>query len=331
LLGGALLAALVLGAPAGRARADTPPSPWDRAREPGLGESYRLHVEIQRRLAVRDRFEIGAADANLRTARAMLERALADKSPDPRLRFDLGLVYLRLEEHAKARAVLLAALAELPDHPAADEAWLRLAFACGHLGDHECERRSYLQVLQRTTEELSRSTPILNLAETEMHLGNLREAIDGYREALRIAGRVPSGDTGPLAVWGLAVALDRSGDRVGGEREARFAHELSRSIGKPELLRSPDVFFVPSYEVHWYEGLGAAALAKQATSGSDIVRLWRAAEMSYGAYVRFGEMHEDRWLDLAKLRLANAKGERERAERKYGREPPREADEERRL
>jgi hypothetical protein len=132
-------------------------------------------------------------------------------------------------------------------------------------------------------------------------------------------------------VWGLAVALDRSGDRVGGEREARFAHELSRSIGKPDLLRSPDVFFVPSYEVHWYEGLGATALAKQATSGSDIVRLWRAAEESYGAYVRFGELRKDRWLDLAKLRLANAKGERERAERKYGREPPREADEERRL
>ena len=310
----------------GPARSDTPPSMWDRAKDPSLSASYRVHVEVQRRLAQRDRFDV--SDSQLRTVRALLERYDAEKSNDPRLRFDLGVVYLRLEEYEKSAKTLSRVLADFPDHPAAEEGWLRLAFACGHTGDHDCERRAYTQVLQQATDELSRATPTLNLAETEMHLGNLREAVEGYREALRIAGRVPSRETAPLAVWGLAVALDRSGDRVGGEKEARFARDLERSMGVPNLLRTEGVFFVPAYEIHWYEGLGASAQAKHATSPSETVRLWRAAEQSFSSYVRFGELAKDRWLELAKLRLAAAKSEREKAEKKYGKEPRREPAEE---
>lgn len=323
------LGALALGALAGGpARADTPPSMWERAKEPSLSESYRVHVEVQRRLAQRDRFDVG--DSQLRTVRALLERYNADKSKDPRLRFDLGLVYLRLEEYEKSAKTLASVLADVPDHPAAEEAWLRLAFACGHTGDHDCERRAYTQVLRQATDELSRATPTLNLAETDMHLGNLREAVEGYREALRIAGRVPARETAPLAVWGLAVALDRSGDRIGAEKEARFARELERSMGVPNLLRSDGVFFMPAYEIHWYEGLGASAQAKQATTPSETVRLWRAAEQSFAHYVRFGELAKDRWLELAKLRLAAAKSEREKAEKKHGKEPPREPEDDER-
>lgn len=325
----ALMMALALGALAARpARADTPPSMWDRAKDPSLSASYRVHVEVQRRLASRDRVDIG--DSQLRTVRALLERYNADKSKDPRLRFDLGLVYLRLEEYDKSVRTLAAVLADVPDHPAAEEGWLRLAFACGHTGDHGCERRAYTEVLRQATDELSRATPTLNLAETEMHLGNLREAAEGYREALRIAGRVPSRETAPLAVWGLAVALDRAGDRAGAEKEARFARELERSMGVPNLLRSEGVFFVPAFEIHWYEGLGASAQAKQATTPAETVRLWRAAEQSFANYVRFGELAKDRWLELAKLRLVVAKAEREKAERKHGKDPPREAEDEER-
>ncbi len=318
------LATSTLAAPS--AHADTPPSMWDRAKDPSLSESYRVHVEVQRRLALfraepqRDLF--GVNDSQLRTVRALLERYDADQSRDPRLRFDLGLVYLRLEEYDKSAKTLSRVLADFPDHPAAEEGWLHLAFACGHTGDHDCERTAYTKVLQQATDELSRATPTLNLAETEMHLGNLREAVEGYREALRIAGRVPSRETAPLAVWGLAVALDRSGDRVGAEKEARFARDLERSMGLPNLLRTEGVFFVPAYEIHWYEGLGASAQARQAaSSSSEALRLWRAAERSFTHYVRFGELGKDRWLELAKLRLAAAKSEREKAEKKLVNEP----------
>lgn len=305
------------------AHADTPPSRWDRAKDPSIEESYRLHVEVERRLtAPKNPFEVGPAEARLLDTRTLLERYGAEKSKDPRLRFDLGLVYLKLDDHVRAARVLEDVLAEFPGHPAAEDGWLRLAFACGHIARHECERRAYAQVLRYATEELARATPTLNLAETEMHLGNLREAVEGYREALRIAGRVPSHETAPLAVWGLAVALDRSGDRLGAEKEARFALELSRSMGGPNLLRSPGVFFVPAYEVSWYEGLGASAKAKVSTSPTEIVNLWRAAEQSFTAWVRGAEREKtDRWLELGRVRLAAVKAELERAEKKYGKSP----------
>jgi tetratricopeptide (TPR) repeat protein len=316
-LAGLLLTPLAVSAVA---RADTPPSVWDRAKDPTIAESYRVHVEVQRRLTGVERFEVG--DAQLRTVRTLLERYNADKSHDPRLRFDLGLVYLKLNEHEKSARTLKSVLADFPDHPAAEDGWLRLAFACGHTGDHECERNAYTQVLRYATEEIARATPTLNLAETEMHLGHLREAVEGYREALRIAGRVPSRETAPLAVWGLAVALDRSGDRLAAEKEARFARELARSMGVPHLLRTDGVFFVPAYEVNWYEGLGSSAAAKVATSPNEALRLWRSAEQSFTGYVRGAQVAgNDRWLDLAKLRLATVRAERERAEKKQVKEP----------
>ncbi len=315
---------------AGAAHADGPPTRWDAAKDRSAADTYALHVEVQRRLAQRDRFDVGESQAL--AAKAKLERAGAATSPDVRLRFDLGLVYFVLQEYERAAKVLEGALAMAPDHPAAEEAWLRLAFACGHVGDHACERRSYVEVLRLVTEEPSRATPTLNLAETEMHLGNLREAIEGYREALRLAGRTPSRDTAPLAVWGLAVALDRSGDRVSGEKEARFARELEKSSGVRSLLRSTNVFFVPAYEIHWYEGLGASAEARVEPSPAKAVALWREAEQSFEAYVRAAERtsiaagaekprEKDRWLDLARARLKDIKAERARAEKRRGKEP----------
>ncbi|MBX3203123.1 MAG: hypothetical protein KF894_33675 [Labilithrix sp.] len=309
----AALAALALVCGLAPARADTPPSVWERAREPDAAEAFDLHRAVQQRLV---RTAVAAVDFGERArVLAMLERAGAAKSKHALLRFDLGHVLLLLKDHARAAQVLKGAVAEFPDHSAVDQAWLRLAFACGHLGDHLCERTAYVEVLRRETEELIRATPTLNLAETHMHLGDLKEAIEGYREALRIAGRVPSRETAPLATWGLAVALDRSGEGLAAEKEARFALEMQYSMGLPRLLRSEDVFFVPEYEVHWYEGLGAAARAREATAPREVAGLWRQAERSFGEYVRGAEPKQDRWLPIAKARLAEAKAQRARAER----------------
>ncbi|MBS2013411.1 MAG: tetratricopeptide repeat protein [Deltaproteobacteria bacterium] len=312
------------------ARADTPPSHWDRARDPDVGAAYKLHVSVQRRLSEEDFVErfrpfsapeeaakLGERDKLLR----YIQRQTEQKKPvDLRLRLDLGRIYLELgsthgrENFGKAVSVLKAALESAPDHPAAENAWLDLAFACGHVGDHVCERKAYVEVLRRETEDLRRATPSLNLAETEMHLGNLVEAVALYRETLRLAGRFPSGNTAALAVWGLAVALDRSGDSVAAEKEARFALELERSMNHPRLLRSQNVFFVPAYEIHWYEGLGWSAAAKTAPSPAESLRLWRLAEASFASYVRLADSN-DRWLALANVRLANAKAAREAAEK----------------
>lgn len=317
---GAALAALSLTA-AQAALAGGAPSVWERARDPEVAEAHDLHLSVQRRLIVTSMTAVDFGERG--RVLAMLERAGAARSRSPELRFDLGLVYSLLEEHGRAAEVLRSALTDFPDHARAGHAWLRLAFACGHLGDHECEREAYLEVLRRETEDLYRATPTLNLAEAHMHLGDLADAIEGYREALRIAGRVPARETAPLALWGLALALDRSGDRIGAEREARFAHELEQSMGYTRLLRSKDVFFVPAYEVHWYEGLGAVARARVVGSARDALPLFRSAEASFGAYVRLAEASAagDPWLPIARARLAEVVAERQRAEKAAGREP----------
>jgi hypothetical protein len=83
-------------------------------------------------------------------------------------------------------------------------------------------------------------------------------------------------------------------------------------------LRSSDVFFVPDYEVNWYEGLGAAALARQARSPKDAARLWAAAEQSFARYLASAEPAKDRWLEIARTRLAVVKAERQSAEKRRG-------------
>lgn len=331
---GLLLAVLVPSA----AHADTPPSVWDRARDPAIADSYRIHLEVQRRLTIGETaraFGFSASDeAQKDTVRAMLERLHAEKSPDVRLRFDLGLVYLMLgksEErtyYARAAEVLGSALAMAPDHPAAEEGWARLAEACGHIGDHDCERRSYNETLRLTTEEGDRGTSTLNLAETEMHLGNLKEAIEGYREALRIASRSQSRTLAPLAMWGLAVALDRSGDRIDAEKQALAVIEMQTSSGLTGLLRSSQVFFYPDYELGWYDAVGATALAhKPGATPAEVARHWKAAEDAFAGYITGASRASrpgvtDRWLELAKVRHAAAKVEREKAEKRRGKVPP---------
>jgi tetratricopeptide (TPR) repeat protein len=307
------------------ARADTPPSVWERARDPGAAAAHDLHVAVQRWLSRPISESIGERD--LLEVLARLERFARDHPADfaksATLRFDLAFVHSAFKNYPRAAELYRAGIADFPNHPATEEAWFRLALACGHIGDHECERDAYTHVLRIQTEDARRVTATLNLAETYMHLGDLKEAIAGYRETLRLTGRLPSRETAVLATWGLAIALDRSGDRAGAEQNARFALELERSMGVQGLLRDRNtVFFEPEYEIFWYEGLGAIALARGATSAREALKHWLFAERSFEEFVRAAARRNDRWLPIARARLAQVSAERERAERAAGREPP---------
>jgi tetratricopeptide (TPR) repeat protein len=323
-----LFVAVALSFFASDARADTAPSAWERARDPEAAFAYDLHRRVQERLV---RTRVAEVDLGERQrVLAMLLQIDAEHGKSPLLRFDLGAVYWQLgnleknpAHYARARIVLSAALAEYPDHPAAREAWFWLALACGHVGDHTCEKASYERILSIETEDLRRVTPLLNLAETDMHLGDLKRAMDLYREVIRISGLMPARETAPLATWGLAVALDRFGDRAEAETQARGAITLERSIGMPNLLRDEAiVFFAPTYEIHWYEGLGAAAEARVATSPIDRIHLWRAAERSFAEYIAQASNTNDAWLPIAKTRFAQLKAEREKAEHAVRVVPP---------
>jgi hypothetical protein len=332
------LAAAVVALASPAARADTPPSIWDCAKDAHAEEAWAIHLDVQRTLARLPSMRRGDmfdfAPAALAMAEEKLERIGAATSPDVRLRFDLGVVLVesadskvdREATYRRAIAVLAPAVAMAPDHPAVDNALWALAVSCGHVGDSACEKRAYAPLLALRTEDERRATPTLNLAEAEMHLGNLKEAVLGYREAYRLASHIKGDVTdGPLARWGLAVALDRSGDHLAAEREAFAAVEAElaagwRTEGRPPLLHTRGVFFFPSYELYWYDGLENVALAKRATNPLAAVAAWREAENLFEAYVRGAEVakEKDRWLEIARARLAAAKAGREEAERRAG-------------
>ena len=299
------------------ARADTAPSVWGRARDPSEKTRWELHKRVRERMANSVRpnpFFPTQSESELLLIRSWLEEAQVAKGDDPVLLFDLGIVYEMLELHEKAIVVLERGLTLAPTHPASDEAWLKLAFAYAKLDRPLDERRAYLAFLDRATQPDDRSVALLNFAETEMRLGRLTEAIQSYRDAMEHSKHFArSSDTYVLAVWGLAVALDRYGDVSASERETESAVRLDSFdavIGNREK-----VFFVPPYERGWYLGLGASARARKTNDPRMALRFAQKAEAHFADYVAHAT-ETDRWKALADKRLAAAKRERLRLEAK---------------
>ncbi|HWL89103.1 MAG TPA: tetratricopeptide repeat protein [Polyangiaceae bacterium] len=309
------IAALIAMAPIGRVHADTPPNPWEVAKNPQLHGTYEVHVRARERMMETDSLPLGRVDRDkrLEEARAILEEAHAADSPDVRLRFDLGSVYESLNRHKAAATVLEKALAMAPDHPAAEDAWLTLAYAYAHGNEPRKERDAYIKYLTRSTYGSGRVTATLNLAEAEMRLGHMDEAIAGYREAIQLATQVPTAsDTGVLAVWGLAVALDRSGDAPGAMAQAKWATEIDHRRVIEDTI---NVFFVPAYERLWYFGLREMALARGAKGAPEAVLHFQQAESLWAAYVEKAE-RADPWLPRARAHHDSVHNERVAAEKR---------------
>jgi tetratricopeptide (TPR) repeat protein len=302
----------------------TPPSRWDAARDPGARERWNVHVKARELMAM-DRSILRASlrNAALDRARALLEQAGAANSPDPRLRFDLGEVYEHLNMHDKAIAVLRPAVDQWPDHSATVDAVLNLAYAYAKVQRSKDERDMYIRYLAKVTDDRSRSTAVLNLAEAEMHLGNLDEAVAGYRDAIQITTNLPNSqsafETGTLAVWGLAVALDRNGDPSGALEQAKLAIRLD--VGEHLIEHGERVFFEPKHEREWYLALGAIAHAKTSSEAREILRYWAKAEQHWTRYVTQAKP-TDRWLPLARAQLTRAQNARQAAEKSAAKVPP---------
>jgi tetratricopeptide (TPR) repeat protein len=313
-----LAVALVFALASVPARADTPTNGWDAVRDPAAAERFALHVHVRQILVSPRR---GAPDPTLLRARSLLEQAHAEQSPDVRLRFDLGETYAALDDNVRAKEVLQPALDLAPDHPAAVAAFIALANAYAKLDQSNEERRVYERFLPKVTDERSRSTAMLNLAEADMHLGDLDSSIAGYRATIDLAAQLPNiielaYHTGALAVWGLAVALDRANDVPSGAKEAKLALVLDRDMGIIRL--NPSVFFSPERERNWYVALGFTEYAKEAEDARGAALWWQRAEGCWREYVEDAAAHgdNDRWIDLARARLERAHAQRTIAERR---------------
>lgn len=328
------------------ARAETPPSVWDVAKDPPESDRWDLHMRVQRLL------HAPAGEGGLRfddelrieAACAMLEEGDAAHSPDVRLRFDLGIVYSALatrerrnDLQQKVVDVLAPALeasrlpGEAPDDGAVTAALEALVYAYAKLDRPHEELETWRRYIPRLVDERVRATAMMNMGEAEMRLGRIDDALATFREVLRLCGELPNtpsvGSTYVLALWDVAVALDRSGDPRGAVETAAKASriDLGGRTGAYLIAKDPDVFFVPEWERLWYLALGAAAEAREAQDVRDAAVLWASAEHSFEQYVSRAAAAggHDPWLPIAKVRLERVRAERLSADKRAARLPPR--------
>jgi tetratricopeptide (TPR) repeat protein len=305
------------------ARAEETLNPWDAARDPAAAARFALHRRVREILSTPLMTAVLVPrDYALQRARVLLEQAHAEKSPDVLLRLDLGRVYADLDESVRAAETLQSAFDDDPDNPAVIAEFPTLANAYAKLDDSKDELRIYERFLPRVVGELTHTTGLLNMAEAEMHLGDLESAIDGYKATIDEAATLPNVyelefHTGALARWGLAVAEDRSGDIDGAARTTRtIVEELDRDMQTIRFDRG--VFFAPERERNWYVALGFAAYAQKAEDPRTAAGLYYRAEECWNEYVIDAKAHgsQDRWLDLALARYVRAHAQRVAAERR---------------
>jgi tetratricopeptide (TPR) repeat protein len=342
---GVALAFAFLAGSAPCARAETPPSVWDVARDPAQRDRWELHTRVQRLLHP----PVGEGgmrfddDLRIEAACALLEEADAAHSPDLRLRFDLGVVYSELASNQhrndlqkKVIDVLAPALESVPSDPddgAVTGALEALVYAYAKLDQPRQELQTWQRYIPRLVDDRVRATAMMNMGEAQMRLGRVDDALATFREVLRLCGELPNtasvGSTYVLALWDVAVALDRSGDPRGALETAAKASrvDLGGRTGAYLIAKDPNVFFVPDWERLWYLALGAAAEARDAPDARDAAALWASAEHALGEYVGRATAAggRDPWIAIAKVRLERARAERQNADKRAARLPARPA------
>jgi tetratricopeptide (TPR) repeat protein len=298
------------------------PSSWARARTPeaearrGLvraAESLQLkyhHYLADNRARPMTREEAqNLVNSYLRPAAELLELAGAARSPDLFLRLDLAEAYGLLGKHKQAIAVLESIVRAQPPAPLRARAWAALAISFGHTGRVEEEIHAYGEAIAVTPLASERARMYANRAEAYMLLGDITAAVEGYRAAIPLlSARDMIFGAGPTTLWGLAVALDRSGDLDGAIESVRLARTYDP---KDAQINGPGWFYVPEYDQHWYEALGHWAVARKGDMGSVRADAYTRAVASIEAFVAKAAP-DDKWLPLARVRLKQC--EKERAE-----------------
>ncbi|HEY1694226.1 MAG TPA: tetratricopeptide repeat protein [Polyangiaceae bacterium] len=335
--GALVLAAIAVTSASTRAaHAETPPNAWDAAKTPGMREAWVLHVRVERMLnRSHNDDEVVAdprldAELRLEAARSMLEEADAAHSADVRLRYDLGLVYYELGErqgrtdlYQKAVDLMAPAVDAHPDDPATTVALSSLVYAYAKLNRPKEELATWRRYIPRLVDDSSRVVAMMNMGEAEMRLGYVDDALGTFREVMRICGTLPNttgvGSTYVLALWDLAVALDRSGDprqaltSASGAARIAVIGSTGRVMTGGELIaHDPGVFFVPDWERQWYLALLATAEAREAKDARDAAGYWAEAERSWTTYVEkcAADGTQDTFLRIARVRLAQAQKNR---------------------
>jgi tetratricopeptide (TPR) repeat protein len=288
--------------------------PDDARRQELIAEADLLELKYQALLRDRhrrprlDRREIATmSELYLTRAAQLLEAAGAAEARDLFLRARLASVYSALKQNAKALALLESIARKDPPAPLRAHVFAELAIAYAHAGRPEEEIKAYTEALAVQPIAHERSRLLANRAEAHMLLGNITAAVEGYRAALALL----SVDfllraVGPTTLWGLAVALDRSGDLDGGLEAVRLARSYD---AQDEQINGPGWFYVPDYDRHWYAALGHWAVARKADVDSVRAAAYQRAVAAWGKYLTEAP-REDRWAPIARVRLRQCDKER---------------------
>ncbi|MFT3923500.1 MAG: tetratricopeptide repeat protein [Myxococcales bacterium] len=251
---------------------EVPPAPfWQAAKNPDLARIDALLRQGRARLQPALGFGLlfGAeASIHRRTgvenALARFERALSIDPKHPEALYLAGkalALWERRTPQGKIERRTREAIERFEELRAVDPLYEAedVAFELGVLLTREEDFRGAAEAYERALALRlgagSPSTILSNLAEVSMQAEDLERAVSLYGRAALEGSR----EERVLALWGMAVALDRLGETGESLERAKLA---IRDDQRPmAALKQGRVFFVPAYEAHYYDGLGLLAMA----------------------------------------------------------------------
>jgi tetratricopeptide (TPR) repeat protein len=288
---------------------------WSRMRRPEAERRRELAVEAQghelkahQMLGSRNQLDRAEIVSHLARAAVLLEEAGAATSSDLALRYRLASVYSLQDEPKKALTLLESIGRADPPAPLRAAVFADMAVAYAHLGRIDDEIKAYGESLRVQPVAHERSRLLANRAEAYMLLGDVTSAVAGYRAALALlsADYMMFG-SGATTLWGLAVALDRSGDLDTGLDAVRVARSYDP---QDKHLNGPGWFYLPDYDRHWYEALGHWQVARKGEVVTSVrIDAYARAVASWEEYVS-AAARDDKWLPLARVRLKQCEKER---------------------
>jgi tetratricopeptide (TPR) repeat protein len=314
----ALLAAAfaLLATHPGDARADGG-TIWARSRHPEAERRRELVLEAEslERKALLHAHRRGPRDElllNSDRVRAviLLREAGAATSSDLSLRFRLASLHGQLKQWDKAVPLLESIVRANPPAPLRAAALADLGVAYSEVRRIEEAIAAYTEALRIQPIAHERARLLQNRAEGYMQLGDTSAAITGYRAGLALlsADYMLGSNAGSTMLWGLGVALDRTGDLDSGLDSIRIARIYDQ---EDRGLNSESWSYVPPYDQHWYEALGHWQVARKPDVLTSVrVHAYARALSSWDEWVQNAAAHDDKWLPLAKVRLKQCEKER---------------------
>ena len=302
--------ALVSAASGARAQ----PTFWDAARDPRVARADTALAQAEDHLAQAVETDGYGARWRQHLRGAMARLSEEADGPDPRVRFLLAEVLNELGGawHREIRDLLSEALQQAPDPGQAAEGWYQLALAAAVLRDRELEVHAYERALELTWKPKLRANILYNRGDAKMGLGLLREAIRDFEASIATA-RDPR--TRALALYGLGITLERSGDLPSALSAFGRGLSLQAAGPMPSVLDLPRVFFVPEYDVYYYKALEAMAAAQRESDlAARRVDLERAV-VYWNRYLVEAEVDRHRWVPHARRNLAKCERDAARMER----------------